>query len=162
MENMRKALLAQGLDATMVDSMLKSFKPKAEKKAKKSGWYPGMPGSSTKIDKEVLVTTYCQCCGSKHEQLVNMKAVSKDSPDTQKLACSVCVNCPEFIRQFTHEQLVSMILLAEKPAQELRHGSVRFRASLASQMSPEDIIVFTTLSDRERHTTKEVTENDEP
>ena len=155
MENMRNALLAQGIDVALVDSMMKSFKPKKEKTAKKSGWYPGMT-TSTKVDMDVTVTTYCQCCGSKTVQVVHMKAVSKNSPDTQKLAASVCDKCPEFIRQFTHEELVAMIMLGEKSVQELRGSSVKFRAMLAKTLTPEAVVTFTTLSDRERHNNKEV------
>lgn len=147
MENMIKALVAQGISQDMAESMVKSFKPKKEKTAKK--YFPGM-GTSNKVDMDVTVSSYCQCCGTKEVTIVKMKAVSKDSPDTQKVAVSVCHKCPEFVRQFTHEELVTMILLAEKSAQELRHASVKFRAQLAQKLTPETVITFTTLSNMER------------
>lgn len=147
MENMINALVAQGIDRAMAESMVKSFKPKKEKTAKK--YFPGM-STSTKVDMDVTVTSYCQCCGAKEVKVLTMKAVSKDSPDTQKVAVSVCSKCPDFVRQFTHEELVTMILLAEKSAQELRHASVKFRAQLAQKLTPETVITFTTLSNMER------------
>jgi len=81
MEKMRNTLLAQGLDAAMVDSMLVSFKPKKDKAAKKSGWHPGMASTSNKVDKTITAKTYCQCCGNVMVQEITIKAVSKDSPD---------------------------------------------------------------------------------
>lgn len=146
MEKMLEALIAQGIDPAMAASMVKAFKPKKEKAAKR----PSFGFTSTKVDKEVTITSYCQCCGSKTVTKIMMKATSKDSPDTQKTATSVCSACPDFVRQFTHEQLVTMILIGEKSAQELRFASVAFRGQLAQKLTPEGVITFTTLSNMER------------
>jgi len=151
MENMREKLIAQGIAPEMVDSIMKSFKPKKEKSAKK--YFPGM-STSTKVDKLVTTKSYCQCCGSVHTQEIMIKATSKDSPDEQKLAISVCANCPDFVRQFTHEQLVAMILLGEKSAQELRFASVKFRGQLSQKLTPEAVITFTTLSAMQKEEVK--------
>lgn len=147
-DKIKTALLAQGIDSAIVDSMLKSMKPKKDptEKKKKGGWYPGMT-SSTKIDKEVLVKTYCQCCSSVEEQTVNMKVTSKFSPDVQKLAVSVCSKCPDFVRQFSHEELVSMLLMGEKPTQEMQVASIRTKAKLAKKLTPEQVITFTAVAD---------------
>jgi hypothetical protein len=147
MENMIKALVAQGISQDMAESMVKSFKPKKEKTAKK--YFPGM-STSTKVDKTITAKTYCQCCGNVMVQEITIKAVSKDSPDEQKLATSVCSQCPDFVRQFSHEELVTMILLGEKSAQELRNSSVKFRAMLAQKLTPETVITFTTLSNMDK------------
>jgi hypothetical protein len=147
MENMIKALVAQGIDPTMAASMVASFKPKKEKSTKKTsnGFFV-----SKKVDMDVTAKTYCQCCGSVSTQVVSMKATSKDSPKELKLACSVCSECPTFVRQFSYEELVAMILIGEKSAQELRFASVKFKGQLAKKLTPEGVIKFTTLSNLEK------------
>lgn len=146
MEELRKKLLAQGLDEAIVDSMLASIRPKKAKTARKKNPFAAGFSTSRKVEKLVTTYTYCQCCGSVHIQELLVKAVSEDSPDKQRLECSVCKDCPSFLRQFSHEELVSIILLGAKPQMELHQGSVKFRAQLAKQLTPEATITFTSLA----------------
>lgn len=150
MEELRKKLLAQGLGADLVDSMLASMKPKkARKPAKKSPFHAGF-STSRKVDKLVTTYTYCQCCGSVHVQEVMIKTTSDDSPDKQRLECSVCKDCPAFLRSFSYEELVSIVLLGAKPQMELHQGSVKFRGQLAKMVTPEEVITFTNLTDHNK------------
>lgn len=150
MEELRKKLLAQGLDEAIVDSMLASIKPKKEKAARKKNPFHAGFSTSRKVEKLVTTYTYCQCCGSVHIQELLVKAVSEDSPDKQRLECSVCNNCPTFLRNFSHEELVSIILLGAKPQMELHQGSVKFRGQLAKSLTPEEVITFTSLSNHNK------------
>lgn len=144
MENMRNTLLAQGIDAMLVDSMLKSLQPKKEK-TRKAYFASTNPRPSTKEERAITVYTKCMCCGSVQQTVITTK-VAKDSPDIQKTVQSVCKDCPDMLRQFTHEELVTMLLIGEKPQLELHHASIKFRASLAKQLTPETVVTFTSLS----------------
>jgi hypothetical protein len=146
MEDMINKLVAQGIDRSLAESMVASLKPKKAKVVKR----PTNGYVSKKVDKEITITSICQCCGTKDVSKVTIKATSTDSPDTQKVSTSVCSACPDFVRQFTHEQLVTMILIGEKSAQELRFASVKFRGQLSQKLTPEKVITFTTLSNMEK------------
>ena len=149
MEDMRTKLEAAGIEPGMIDTLMKSFKPPKEKAEKKKGsWYPGMPSSSNKIEVPVDVHTHCNCCGAVHHQVVTMK-IAKNSPTEQHLGCSVCTDCVEFVSSFTHEELVSMILLGEKPNPDLHSAGVRGRGRMAKKMKPMDVILFTNSKDLE-------------
>ena len=145
MEDMINKLVAQGIDRSLAESMVASLKPKKEKAKKR----PSMGFVSKKVDKNVTVTSICQCCGSRSIYNIMIKATSDDSPDTQKTATSVCSACPDFLRQFTHEELVTIVLLAEKSSPELRNSSIKLRAHIAQKLTPEKVIKFTTLSNLE-------------
>ena len=150
MEELKKKLLAQGLDESIVDSMLASLKQKKEKPAKKKSPFHAGFSTSRKVEKLITTYTYCQCCGSIHTQEILIKAVSEDSPDKQRLECSVCKDCPTFLRAYTHEELVSIVLLGAKSQMELHQGSVKFRAQLAKQLTPEEVITFTSLANHNK------------
>jgi hypothetical protein len=140
MKEMISKLVAQGIDIAIATSMVESFKPKTEKK-KKGGWHPGMESSSTKIEAPVDVYTRCILCNKIEHQVVTMK-IDPKSPTTQKVSCSVCKNCPEYLAQFTHAELISIILLGEKPQPELNGASVKMRANMAQKLTPKEVITY--------------------
>jgi hypothetical protein len=143
MENMKATLLAQGIDPMLVDSILKSFRPPKEKKAKANAFFSSGP---KKVEKDVLVVTRCMCCGDIKKETITMK-VLPNSPLVQKLAVSVCPLCPEFLAQLTKEELITLVIFNEKPNPELHHMQLKFRIMLAKKTTPSDAINFTSTTE---------------
>jgi hypothetical protein len=140
MENMIKALVAQGISQEMAESMVKSFKPKKDKTTKKgNGFFVRKP----KVTIDVEVTVICECCGATDVQIKAVECVNGDSPSTMKLPISSCPNCIEYFRALTHEQLVSLALAAHNPSVRHSHPRAQSQVKLAKRLTPEEMLNFT-------------------
>lgn len=142
LEKMKAALMAQGISEVMVDSMLKSLKPKKDPATARKAYFAGQ-SKSKKIDMAVEVTVICECCGNTYTETRVIKAINEDSPKEMKLPVSSCDNCPDYFRALTHEQLVSLALAAHNPI--VRHSMPRTssQVKLAKRLTPEEMLNFT-------------------
>ena len=139
MEDMIKMLVAQGIDAAIAESMVKSFKPKKERekrKGTKNAFF------SKKKEIEVEVTIICECCRNTWQEVKTVIVKDDDSPDKMRLPVSSCKECPDFFRAMTHEQLVSLCLAAHNPSIMHAYPRTTSQVKLAKKLSPEEILVF--------------------
>lgn len=140
MEDMIKMLVAQGIDAAIAESMVKSFKPKKEK-TKKNAFFAGK-ATPKKKEIEVEVTIICECCRNTWQEVKTVIVKDDDSPDKMRLPVSSCKECPDFFRAMTHEQLVSLCLAAHNPSIMHAYPRTTSQVKLAKKLSPEEILVF--------------------
>lgn len=136
-----EALIAQGIPAKMAERIIlqatAESSPKKAKAARK--FFPGMTSKTTKVDIEIEVLVVCECCGGVEKQTKTIKALP-DSPTKMKTAVSVCNSCPDFLRQYTYEQLVAVIIAGQHSAIALKHRMLRSQLRIALQHTPEEIV----------------------
>jgi hypothetical protein len=144
---LRQKLVDSGLPALVADSMVraamkeqdKANKPKKEKSARK--WFPGMGSSSTKVEADVEVTSVCQTCGTHKVQTVKM-TVKPDSPLTQRVAVSLCENCPAYFDGLEKSELISLLLLKAHPGVAIEHVPARNLIKMAKNMQPFEVVNY--------------------
>lgn len=130
-----------GVTVSMAERMLKAM-TKPEKKEKKAGrWFPGMPSNSNKVEVEIDVTIICGCCGSQKHEKRTVKQ-SKGSPLEMKTGTSLCENCPDFMRKFTKEQLISLVLVKEHPVFSREYSTLRAQTKIACKLPPAEVVTF--------------------
>jgi hypothetical protein len=145
---MRANLVASGIAPSLADAMINQAQKltdreakSKEPKAKKGGWHPGMVSASAKVDTDVEVTVVCCTCGDKTVETRVLK-IAKDSPTKQKVAVSICNNCPTYFRALDYETLVSLVLIKEHPAMHVEQQSTHQQVRMAKHMTPEEVVTF--------------------
>lgn len=149
-EILRTNLRNQGIAEPLINAMVTQAEKLAKKaaegpskpKKKKSGWHPGMPSNSTKIEADVTVYARCETCSHVEVKIVHM-TIKKDSPLEQKVAVSLCKHCPEYFRQFNHETLVSLVLIDRHHGLTLEHLPTLTQIRMARKMKGEEVVTYT-------------------
>jgi hypothetical protein len=143
------SLKAQGIVPILIAAMVKQAVKTVEranrppKEIKKKGkWFPGMAVASDKIEVDIAVTSTCSSCSHVACTMVRT-VIKKNSPLTQKVSVSLCRHCPDFYRGFTHEELVSLVLIKEHHGMKLENMPNRLQIRMAKKMRPEDVITYT-------------------
>lgn len=143
-EKIRQSMKADGLGQVIIDSIMRNLerqsRPKAEKK-KRGGWHPGMTSKTAKIEAEVEVTAKCQCCGDVTHWTVITK-IAPNSPRVQKVAMSLCPQCPDYLRTLDKEQLVTIILMKEHPDVAIRNNLTPTHIRMSHLYTPENIVAM--------------------
>lgn len=140
MEDMIKMLVAQGIDKAMAESMVKSFKPKKEKTAKKGN---GFFTRKAKVLIDVEAVMICECCGYTETVIKQVECVDGDGPKKMRLPMSECQNCIPYFSAMTHEQLVSLAIAAHNPSIRNSNMSTKAQVKMATSMTPSEILNFT-------------------
>lgn len=140
-QELLQQLISQGIPKGTAERMIKALdeKPKKSSSAKRAFAIANSPKRKIKMDVEVTIV--CDCCG-------NVKTINKtieaypDSPNTQKVACSICEKCPDYFRALTHEQLVSLALVRRHAAISNLYPRDSSQVKFAKKYTPEEIVVL--------------------
>ena len=137
-------LVAQGIPKAIAERIAadaaKADTPK--KKEKKPGrYFPGMSDRKKKVDITVDVLVVCECCGAA-EATTKVIQGNEDSPTSMKVATSICSKCPDYLRQFSHEQLVALVLAKEHPGIKRDYKMNRSHVQFATKHTPEEIVTL--------------------
>lgn len=135
-------LMSQGMTERMAQRILsqldKENKPKGAAK-KKGHYFPGMSKAKKKVTLTVDVLVVCECCGATSTTTRQIEGY-EDSPKTMKVATSICSSCPDHFRQFTHEQLVALLVAKEHPGIKMQYKMNRSHENFAKRYTPEEIV----------------------
>lgn len=138
-------LIGQGIPKKMAERIIaqatKETAPKGEKKKKPGRYFPGMSNAKKKIDLTIDVLVVCECCGHTEAQTRVIQGY-EDSPKTMKTATSICSHCPDFFRQLTHEQLVSLAIAKEHPGIKREYKMNRSHITFAMNNTPEQMVLL--------------------
>lgn len=139
-DQIRENLVAQGLSDTIIDAMMKSMEKAAKPKSGKKGGFTRVAKNPLR---EVTITSKCECCGT-IERSTLMCSISADSPSIQKVATSLCNNCPTVLRELTPDELIALILIKNHPARSVHFASNITQMYMAKQYTPEQVIMLKT------------------
>ena len=146
MSDQLKNLIATGIPEAIAKRILadvaKNSQPKETKKKKPGKWFPGMSESKNKKrDVEIDVLVVCECCGGS-EASTRIISTTDEDPKPMKLATSICNKCPDYLRQFSHKQLVALVLTKEHPGIKLEYKMNRSHVKFALKHTPEEIVAL--------------------
>lgn len=134
-------LIDSGIPKKMAERLILQATAEATPKKVKAArrFFPGMASKTTKVDIDVEVLIVCECCGGVEKQMKTIKA-SPDSPTKMKTAVSVCNSCPDFLRQYTQEELIAVIIAGQHSGIAQKHRMLRSQLRIALQHTPEEIV----------------------
>lgn len=135
-----ESLIASGIPQKMAERIIAQAQKEATPKKKKTGGYfPGMSSAKKKVPTEVEVLVICECCGASEVQKKTIDLLP-DSPTTMKTSTMLCNNCPDYFRQLTHEQLVSLALVRHHAGIMHQHPTDKAQVKFAKTYKPEEIV----------------------
>jgi hypothetical protein len=145
-DTLRSNLEADGLPQAVIDSLIATAEREATRadrvkqpKRKGNAYHAGKRVTMTEEDVEV--TCMCNCCGNVDVKTLRME-VLPNSPRRQKIATSLCSDCPTRLRTIPADKLVSIILLKCHPAVSLSYLNNTEHIRLAGKYTPEQVVML--------------------